>query len=49
MRLPGDFQDELVGQLDGCRQEAGRQAERLAILAERHRVAVTVARRRAGR
>ena len=45
VRLPGDFLDELANELDASRQEASRQAERLAILSELHRVAAATARR----
>jgi|SRR5215472_9920074 len=44
-RLPADFLDELAFELDASLQEARRQAERLAILSELHRVATTTARR----
>jgi len=44
-RLPGDFLDELAGELDVSLQEALRQAERLAILAELLPVATATARR----
>jgi len=44
-RLPGDFLDELAGELDASLQEALRQAERLAILAELLPVATAAARR----
>jgi hypothetical protein len=44
-RLPGDFLDELAYELDASEQEARRQAERLAILSELHRVATATARR----
>jgi hypothetical protein len=44
-RLPGDFLDELAGELDASLQEALRQAERLAILAELLPVATATARR----
>jgi hypothetical protein len=44
-RLPGDFLDELADELDASLQEARRQAERLAILAELLRVATATARR----
>jgi hypothetical protein len=44
-RLPGDFLDELGDELDVSLQEALRQAERLAILAELLPVATATARR----
>ena len=44
-RLPGDFLDELADELDASLQEACRQAERLAILADLLRVAIATARR----
>jgi len=44
-RLPGDFLDELADELDVSLQEALRQAERLAILAELLPVATATARR----
>ena len=43
-RLPGDFLDELADELEAREQQARRQAERLAILSELHRVATAVAR-----
>lgn len=43
--LPGDFLDELADELDASLQEARRQAERLAILAELLRAAGARARR----
>jgi hypothetical protein len=44
-RLPGDFLDELAGELGASMQEARRQAERLAILCELLPVATATARR----
>ena len=44
-RLSGDFLDELADELDVSLQEALRQAERLAILAELLPVATATARR----
>jgi len=44
-RLPGDFLDELAYELEASEQQARRQAERLAILSELHRVATATARR----
>jgi hypothetical protein len=43
-RLPGNFLDELADELDASLQEAIRQAERLAILAELLRAATATAR-----
>ena len=43
--LPGDFLDELAGELEASEQQARRQAERLAILSELQRVATAAARR----
>ena len=43
-RLPGDFLDELAYELEASEQQAHRQAERLGILCELHRVATAVAR-----
>ena len=45
VRLPGDFLDELADELDASMQQARRQAERLAVLAELQRVATATARR----
>jgi len=45
VRLPGDFLDELACELEASVQEACRQAERLAILAELLPVATATARR----
>jgi len=44
-QLPGDFLDELAGELDDSLHEALRQAERLAILAELLPAATAAARR----
>jgi hypothetical protein len=44
-RLPGDFLDELTYELEASEQQARRQADRLAILSELHRVAAAAARR----
>ena len=44
-RLPGDFLDELGYELEASEQQARLQAERLATLAELHRVAIAAARR----
>lgn len=45
VRLPGDFLDELAYELDASLQEARRQPEHLAIVAELLRAAAATARR----